>query len=247
MWYSRSVGYVDLHSHYVPQVDDGVRSVEDGLRLLQRLGEAGFETVVATPHMRPGMFDNDRARLETAFAGFEAAIAPHAAKLPARALASEHWFDDVTFARLLSGAGLPYPGGRAVLVEMNPSAFPVRLPERLADLRRHGLVPIVAHPERYQPVWSDRDAVDALLDVGAALLLDVCALVGKYGSQPQRVAEKLLEEDAYEAACSDAHRPADVDDVVRSIARLEKLVGREETVRLLDLGPRRILAGEAGG
>jgi protein-tyrosine phosphatase len=246
VWYTRSVGYVDLHSHYVPQIDDGVRSIDEGIRLLRRLGEAGFDTVIATPHMRPGMFDNDRPGLEAAFAAFERQCVGEAG-LPARALASEHWFDDVIFARLLAGHGLPYPGGRAVLIETSPSAFPLRLPERLADLRRRGMVPVVAHPERYQPVWNDRDVVDAFLDVGAALLLDVCALVGKYGAQPQRVAEKLLEEDAYEAACSDAHRPADADDVVRAIARLQKLVGQEEAHRLLADGPRRILAGEAGG
>lgn len=247
MWYTRAVGYVDLHSHYVPDVDDGVRSTEEGVLLLRRLGELGFETVVATPHMRPGMFDNDRPQLEAAFAKFEAHVLASAPGLPARQLASEHWFDDVTFERLLAGAGLPYPGGRAVLVEMNPTAFPLRLPERLADLRRRGLVPVIAHPERYQPVWNDRDEVDALLDVGACLLLDICALVGKYGSQPQRVAEKLVEEDAYEAACSDAHRPADADAVEKAITRLEKLVGKPEAKRLLDEGPRRILAGEAGG
>ena len=247
MWYTRAVGYVDLHSHYVPHVDDGVRSTEEGILLLRRLGQLGFEIVVATPHMRPGMFDNDKPMLEAAFAQFEAHVSAGGGSLPARHLASEHWFDDVTFERLLSGAGLPYPGGRSVLVEMNPAAFPIRLPERLADLRRRGLVPVIAHPERYQPVWNDRDEVDALLDVGACLLLDICSLVGKYGSQPQRVAEKLVEEDAYEAACSDAHRPADADVVEKAIARLEKLVGKAEATRLLDEGPRRILAGEAGG
>ncbi|CAN5660654.1 capsular polysaccharide biosynthesis protein [soil metagenome] len=248
LWYTRAVGYVDLHSHYVPNVDDGVRSTAEGVALLRRLGEVGFETVVATPHMRPGMFDNDRALLQAAFTAFEASLSEDdRGSLPARHLASEHYFDDVTFERLVNGAGLPYPGGRSVLVEMNPTAFPIRLPERLADLKRRGLVPVIAHPERYQPVWTDRDCVDALLDVGACLLLDVCALVGKYGAQPQRAAEKLIEEDAYEAACSDAHRPSDADEVERAIVRLQKLVGKEEAKRLLDDGPRRILAGTAGG
>ena len=59
----------------------------------------------------------------------------------------------------------------------------------------------------------------------------------------QKAAEKLLEDDAYEAACSDAHKPRDVDDVVRAIARLEKLVGAEEAMRLLSTGPRGILEG----
>ena len=239
-----SVGYVDLHSHYVPAIDDGVRSREEGIELLRRLGQLGFETVVATPHMRPGMFDNDKPMLEAAFAAFDASVTEPG--LPARHLASEHWLDDVTFERLLAGDGLPYPGGKSVLIELSPNVLPLRLPQRLADLHRRGLIPVIAHPERYQPVWNDRDVVDAWIDVGEVLLLDVCALVGKYGSQPQKTAEKLLEEDAYEAACSDAHRPSDADDVARALARLGKLVGREEAHRLFDGGPRRILAGQTG-
>jgi protein-tyrosine phosphatase len=75
----------------------------------------------------------------------------------------------------------------------------------------------------------------------------VCALVGKYGRAPQRAAEKLLEDDAYEAACSDAHKPRDVEIVVDAIERLERLVGVEEAKRLLSDGPRGILGGLAPG
>lgn len=237
------MGYVDLHSHWIPDVDDGVRTVEDGVALLRALGAAGFTTVVATPHMRPGMFDNDKPRLEAAFASMCQKL-PEG--LPEVHLASEHWFDDIVFERLVTGQGLPYPGGRALLVEFNPQAFPLRLPERLMDLRRMGTMPVIAHPERYQPVWKDRDCLEPLLDAGACLLLDLCSLVGKYGAAPKRAAEKLLEEDAYEAACSDAHRPNDVDDVRRAIDRLDVLVGKDERLRLLDLGPRSILAGAIG-
>jgi protein-tyrosine phosphatase len=117
----------------------------------------------------------------------------------------------------------------------------LRCQARFFDLRRAGLVPIVAHPERYQPVWTDDECLTPLLDAGAHLLLDVCSLVGKYGRQAQRAAEKLLEEDAYEAACSDAHKPADVPTVVTAIRRLEGLAGKDEAQRLLSSGPRGIL------
>jgi protein-tyrosine phosphatase len=166
-------------------------------------------------------------------------------------LASEHFFDDVVFGRLVRGEALPYGGPRridpvaprlaAVLVEFGAGAFPLGAANRFFDLRRAGLVPVLAHPERYDPVWKDDACLDPLLDAGAHLLLDVCALTGKYGRAPQRAAEKLLEEDAYEAACSDAHKPADVDIVARAIDRLEALAGPEEARRLLSDGPRAIL------
>jgi protein-tyrosine phosphatase len=231
-------GFVDLHCHWIAAIDDGARTADEGLRMLQKLFEIGFDVVVATPHMRPGMFDNDRAALERAFGAMQQTLSAAPSPLPAVHLASEHFFDDVVFARLMRGDALPYPGGKSVLVEFGATAFPLRVQHRMFDLRRAGLSPVLAHPERYEPVWRDDTCLDPLLDAGARLLLDVCALVGKYGRAPQRAAEKLLEDDAYDAACSDAHRPHDVDEAAGAIDRLVSLVGEPEAMRLLGDGPR---------
>jgi protein-tyrosine phosphatase len=238
-------GLVDLHCHWIASIDDGARTGEEGLAMLRGLRQAGFDTVVATPHMRPGMFDNEKAGLERAFGAMQPMLAGEG-DLPTVHLASEHYFDDVVFGRLLRGEGLAYPGGKAVLVELGRGPFPLRLQHRFFDLRRAGLVPVLAHPERYEPVWKDDACLDPLLDAGAHLLLDTCALTGKYGRAPQRAAEKLLGDGAYQAACSDAHRPADVDLVVRAIERMTEEVGEEEAERLLAEGPRQILEGTHG-
>jgi protein-tyrosine phosphatase len=236
-------GLIDLHCHWVAAIDDGAHTSEDGVAMLQGLHELGFDTVVATPHMRPGMFDNEKPGLERAFQAMQPTLSAASARLPSVALASEHFFNDVVFGRLLRGEALPYPGGKGVLIEFGRGPFPARVQHRFFDLRRAGLVPVLAHPERYEPVWSDDSCLDPLFDAGALMLLDVCALVGKYGRAPQRAAEKLLEEDTYDAACSDAHKPADIDHVARAIERLQALSGKGEAQRLLSEGPRCILQG----
>jgi protein-tyrosine phosphatase len=235
-------GFVDLHSHWVPGIDDGVRSAADGVALLQGLRSIGFDRVVATPHMRPGLFDNDRAAIERAYATMLQAL-EGAQGLPEVGLSSEHFFDDVVYGRLVSGQGLPYPGGFAALVELHAEVFPVKLAERLFDMQRKGLRPVLAHPERYAALWERPELLDPVVDGGTLLLLDVASLSGKYGRRPEKTAAYLLEEGYYYAACSDAHRPADVDAVASGIARLERLMGREETEFLLSGGPKNILRG----
>ena len=179
-------GFIDLHCHWIAAIDDGAKTTDESLAMLRGLRQAGFDQVVATPHMRPGMFDNDRPALERAFAAMHPV-----------------------------GEALPYPGnGKCVLVEVGQGAFPARLQHRFFDVKRAGYTPVLAHPERYDPVWKDDTCLDPLLDAGAHLLLDVCSLVGKYGRAPQKAAEKLLEDDAY-----------------------------EEAMRLLSTGPRGILEG----
>ncbi len=238
-------GYIDLHSHWVAGVDDGAPDAAASLALLTALHEAGFDRVIATPHMRPGMFDNTRPMLERAYEATLRALGD-APDLPEVGLSSEHYFDDIVFQRLLKGEGLLYPGGNAALVEFHTRAFPSKVTHRFFDLMVRGICPVLAHPERYDPVWKDLSLLDPLLDGGAVLLLDVAALAGKYGQAPKRAAEDLLEAGAYQAACSDAHKARDVADVVLGIKKLVEVVGREEAAFLLIEGPNEILEGRAG-
>lgn len=234
-------GFVDLHCHWVAGIDDGAKTPEDGVAMLRALGQLGFGRVVATPHMRPGLFDNTRESLSAAYAR----MLPHlGAGLPEVDLSSEHYFDDVVFGRLMDDAALPYPGGRAVLLEFYESDFPFSLDRRFADLRlKKRLLPVIAHPERYQRIWREPDVLERLVDAGAAALLDTAALVGKYGRKPKKTAEELLERGLYHAACSDAHRVADVAEVAAGIERIERLYGREEVDFLFREGPLALLSG----
>jgi protein-tyrosine phosphatase len=232
----------DLHCHYLPGVDDGVRTLEDGIALCRGLKQLGYSTVVATPHIRPGMFDNHKPQLEAAFAEFSAAVRDQPG-LPERGLAAEHFCDDVFFGLLERGAALPYPGGHAALVEFAPERFPLRIAEQFFRMQVRGVRPVIAHPERYTPVWKEPEVLRELVERGALALLDLMALVGKYGRKPQRCAEDLLDQELYFAACSDSHKPEDLPSVERGIARLIELVGAEYAELLLADRPRQILEG----
>jgi protein-tyrosine phosphatase len=111
-------------------------------------------------------------------------------------------------------------------------------------MRVKGVLPVIAHPERYAPLFDATDALVPLIDAGIPALLDLMSLEGKYGRKPRRAAERMLEEGAYAAACSDCHRPEDVAVVARAIERLMELVGRTQAERLLGTGPVQILRGE---
>jgi len=235
-------GFTDLHCHFVAGVDDGARDEAEGVRMLEALYAIGFERVVATPHMRPGMFDNAKQDLLAAYQRMLPQLARDG--LPVTDVSSEHYFDDVVFSRILAGDALPYPGGKAILLEFYAVDFPPAVDVCFAKLRRAGILPVIAHPERYQCLWKDFARLERLVESGAAALLDTAALVGKYGSTPQRTAERILEHGLYHAACSDAHRPADVQEVERGMKRIEKLYGSEECDFLFRDGPLALLSGQ---
>jgi protein-tyrosine phosphatase len=234
---------VDLHSHWIAGIDDGARSPEEGVAMLRGLGDLGFSLVIATPHMRPGLFDNRRADLEAAYHRMEPVLSAER-ELPAVDLSSEHYFDDVVFGRIMNNEALPYPGGRAILLEFYEMDFPRSVEQRLFDIKVRGLLPVIAHPERYQAIWKRPDTLERLVELGAAALLDTAALTGKYGRRPRRCAEELLRRGLYHAACSDAHRPSDCEQVQAGMRFIEKNYGSEELTLLFDSGPRSLLAGE---
>lgn len=233
--------FVDLHCHYVAGVDDGARDALEGIAMLEGLSEIGFGLVVATPHMRPGLFDNEKTDLEAAYLRMQPLF--EAPGLPRTALSSEHYFDDVVYGRIREGLGLPYPGGRAILLEFYEVDFPSMVDRCFAELRRSGLLPVIAHPERYRCLWQSLSSLERLVDAGAAALLDTAALDGKYGERPRRVAEQILERELYHAACSDAHRPADIEPVRRGMNWIAKHYGSKEVDFLFREGPRALLAG----
>ncbi len=235
-------GFVDLHCHYLPGVDDGVRSLDESVALLEGLARLGFERVVATPHIRTSMFENDADDLRLRFEALDASLST-LPNLPDRALGAEHFFDDVLWARIERGEFLPHPGGSAVLIELHPQLIPLGLEQRLFELKLKGMAPLLAHPERYRPFFRSSEGLRKLMTVGAMPVLDLMSLVGRYGDAPQVAAERILDEGLYRAACSDSHGPSDLPRVEAAIERLRRLVGAAEAENLLSSGPRSILAG----
>ena len=237
-------GFIDLHVHYVPGVDDGVDSVEEAAVLCRGLRSLGYDRLVTTPHIRSGMFDNRKAGLTAAFAELMESL--HGVPgLPELSLSAEHHCDAIFFELFQANEILPLPGGKAVLVEFPYDALPVNVEQICFKLRLKGLRPLIAHPERCMPLFKRTDAIEPLLDQDVALQLDVMSLVGKYGRTAKKAAERMVEEGVYTVAATDAHSPEDLRRVDEAINALIKLVGEDEANILLAENPALLLKGEA--
>ncbi|HEX5657079.1 MAG TPA: CpsB/CapC family capsule biosynthesis tyrosine phosphatase [Polyangiales bacterium] len=236
-------GYIDLHLHYVPGVDDGVTTLEESLQVCRGLKSLGYGRLVTTPHIREGMFENDRAGLTAAFEQFVAQLG-NDPTLPSLGLAAEHHCDGRLLDRIESGGLMPYPGGHALLLELPNEALPVALDRLVFRIASKGYRTVIAHPERCVPLFKRTDPVDKLIDQDVALQLDLMSLVGKYGRAARKAAERMLDEGAYTIAATDTHGIPDLARVEEALKLLHKLVGDDEARLLLAENPRRLLAGE---
>lgn len=233
--------FVDLHAHVLPGLDDGARDLRDSLALLQGLREMGFCEVFATPHQKAPHLLPTREAIRAAFDVVSAAVKD--AGQPRLGLGAENFWDSVFFERLTTKTFPTYGPGKAFLIEFSPERLPPGLDEHLFRLRVGGLLPALAHPERYAEVTRDLARAEAL-GKNAALVVDLPALGGAHGRTANKTARALCEAGLAHAAASDVHRPADLDAAARGVAWLQKRLGPGAVTRLLDQGPRAILAGE---
>ena len=158
-------------------------------------------------------------------------------------LAAENMWDATLYERIQSDSIPSYDGGAAFLVEFSPSQLPAGLGQRIFELRRRGKLPVIAHPERYQPLWSAPEQVTALR-ADCALVVDLGAIAGYHGRREGKAARAYVEQGLAHAVASDVHSPSDLRGTAEGVAWIKKRLGEHALVRLLDENPRRILAGE---
>lgn len=234
--------YVDLHSHFLPGLDDGADSPATCLSMVRALVEIGFSDLCATPHQFAGRFEPplDQVRLV-----FDQVSREIASELPEvrLLLGAENYWDDVLANRLRQGEPPCYDGGKAFLFEISPIVMPPRLAATLFDIRVTGRLPVLAHPERYVAVQRD-PAVAESLGRQAALLVDLAALSGNGDRAEVKTARRLVEEGMAHAAASDMHELEDGAAIASGLAWIEKRLGANAVKQLLSENPRRILVGQ---
>lgn len=233
-------GFADLHLHVLPAVDDGPADLEQALALYTGLREIGFDRFVATPHRYPRRFPMSTTERALA-AQAELAAALEKQDAPLVQLGAEYMFEPELIELAQNGQLRGLNGSRYVLVEFPKSLSPQPLPEILFRLRTAGVVPVLAHPERWTYLMEDRDVLERLVDGQAALLqLDLPSLAGKNGGRVKRHAVALLKEGMVDLVASDAHGSADLALVQKGLTIARSLLSDEDFVRVACETPRAI-------
>lgn len=188
---------VDHHSHILPGVDDGVRNIDDSLRILAEYERLGFSEVWLTPHIMedfPNTTDDLRRRFAKLSEAYHGPITLH--------LAAENMMDELFMERLEANDFLPQDESR-LLVETSYFQPPMGLYDILADIMKRGYRPMLAHPERY--VYMKDDDYAKILDMGIMLQLNILSLKGFYGEEAQKKAHRLAKKGAYSFIGTDIH------------------------------------------
>jgi len=217
---------IDTHLHILPGVDDGPETIQESLALARVLVQEGIHTAIATPHYNDEFPPRSAAEIQERVYGLQQVLDQYDISLRLfashEALIKPGLVEDIQTGRLAT-----LNGGRYLLLELWNSTWLPETERVIFELRAFGIVPVIAHPERYRAIQRDPHRLATLLQQGALAQLAAGSLIGMQGNTAHRTAEDLLKKGLIHCMASDAHGLSKrLPGVSRGIQRAIQLLGQ---------------------
>jgi len=193
---------VDLHSHLIPGIDDGVKDTQTSLEILSRLSDFGFKKAIITPHIMSHRFANTRDIIEKNHEKLQEAILKNGIDIQTE-VGAEYYYDE-HFVALINAKDLMTFGDNYVLFELSYTIKPFVLEQSVSKLLDAGYKPILAHPERYQYYKSVEDYA-RLKEMGLSFQINAISTQNFYGKNVKKSVEKIIDNGMVDFIGSDIH------------------------------------------
>ncbi len=213
---------VDMHSHLIPGIDDGSRTMEESISLIKEMQLLGYEKLITSPHIMMDFYPNNKKIIAEGLKNLREAVKKENISIQIDAIAE--YLIDESFVKILKKEGLISFGERTyVLVELSCfQPFP-KLNEVLFELQSQGFSIILAHPERYLYWLNDFEKFTQLKDKEIYFQINMSSLSGYYGFPVKRLAEKFSENNMIEFLGSDLHNHIYLKDIKNNVLYLKSL------------------------
>ena len=235
---------IDVHTHILPGIDDGVQTIEESVEFARVAIEDGVKVIVATPHCREGVWDNEREGILAAVDTLRKRLEEEGLSVDLRPGAEVHLCPDLV-QRVKDGRATTLDdNGRTVLLELSLSQYPVELENLVFQMKLAGLHVLFAHPERIRYFRDDIRRYESIVKLGGYGQITTGSVLGTFGSEALRFSEELLRKDLVHVLASDAHnvrgRPPILSEALEA---MEPLVGQRRALSMATDVPAAFLEG----
>ncbi|WP_077342087.1 tyrosine-protein phosphatase [Pseudocolwellia agarivorans] len=239
---------IDIHSHILPGIDDGARSLDEALDMLRIAIDQGVTTQVLTPHIHMGRFNNTKQHIEQEFTKFKEQV--NAANLPIKLLLGAELRIGPEIMQLINTDSVPWLGEvdsqRTFLLEFPRTEVPFGSDNLVRWLLSKNCLPIIVHPERNSTFLHNRDKLQTFIDLGCPLQITASSLTGKFGADVQQMTEELLEADEVSAIASDCHNlKGRSPDLFAGVEQAKTIIGNEKANLLVTNSPAKLTCNNA--
>lgn len=195
---------IDVHSHLLSGIDDGVQSLEEAEEIVRVFLALGYKKIITTPHIMSDAYRNTPTIIRSKLAELQAHLRKKEIDIIVDA-AAEYYLDEELVRKVENDEPLLTFGKDYVLFETNFMNEPLQLKEFIFLLATKGYTPVLAHPERYLYLQNDETKQEDLLDRGVLFQLNTSALTGYYSKGAQQTAQKLIDRGWIHFLGSDCH------------------------------------------
>ena len=232
------MGFIDIHCHILPGIDDGPETIEESLEMIEMACDDGGSHIFATPHILKGVHNNSSETIISSLNNFRNHVNNGMEVLYGADVRISNDLID-----LIERKEIPtLNGSEYLLLELPFYVMPPNIETMIFSLRQKGIIPIIAHPERYPYLMRNLQQMKRLRDIGVLYQVTATSLTGGFGRDICRSCFSMIKEGLVDFVASDAHnsktRPPILSKAYREIKReFDEVIAD----RLFFYNPRRIL------
>lgn len=234
----------DIHTHILPGLDDGAGDLNQAVAMAVIAAQDGIKTLVATPHVMRGAFDNHHEEILKKVQELNLCLQVQRIKLTILP-GAEYYLDLDLLERLAAGELLTINNtGCYLLVEFPSAVIPKKVGDILQAILSKGITPIIAHPERNQELAKYPGMMGSLIARGARAQVTSGSIMGIYGKEAQEAAHQMIEMGFAHIVASDAHSDRTRAPLMSAaFTEIEKRWGTELAMKLFCRNPWRVIRG----
>ncbi len=196
---------IDIHSHLLPGLDDGVKSFEESWQIIQRFEDQGYRKLITTPHIMNDFYRNTPVGIQSKKTELIDFLKEKNSSIQIEA-AAEYYLDETLIHSVEKNEALLTFGiPRYLLFETNFQTEPYHLKDFIFKVTTQGYKPVLAHPERYEYLNKNFDKLEDLRNRGVLFQLNILSLIGFYSDPIQKMAEALINKGWVDFIGSDCH------------------------------------------
>jgi protein-tyrosine phosphatase len=235
---------IDLHTHILPAVDDGVGTEDEAVAFARMAHADGVRTIVATPHCKDGFFVNERADVLARVAALDRRLRQEGVAVELLPGAEVHLCPDLV-ERVRDGrAPTLADNGKTLLLELSLTHYPIDLENLVFQLKLAGIEPLFAHPERIRYFQEDVRRYEVLVEMGATGQITSGSILGSFGTTAREFSEELLHKGLVHVLASDGHNVGNRRPLISEAREaMVAVVGERRAAAMVDEIPRALLAG----
>lgn len=207
---------VDMHSHLLPGLDDGSKSLEESLDLIESLSRLGYKEFICTPHIMGDYYRNTKDTILPALDLLREAL-HKSNKEVAVSAAAEYYIDEWFYEKVKSREKLLTLKDDYVLVETSYMNKPANFRTVLFDLQSNGYKVVIAHPERYSYLFSSFENFEELYELKVYFQINLNSLSGHYGKEAKIFAQKLIKKKMVDFVGTDCHGARHVENLKKAM------------------------------